>query len=293
MAVLLLTGLRAASQDLSYYLPQQVTYNPAILPRASSRDLIARSKVLKKLFKTLFVLLKKVYSLKYKYTVSFGDVYIPNPTILEEDRKVRKIFPSEARQKDLTYDSPIFVDIKEVYQPLDGIENLKAENIGDLEEFPQPPEITFHKRIKIGKIPIMLRSEKCNLTDCDEEERIKNGECKNDNGGYFIIKGKERVLVGQLRAIYNQPTIRLQKEKSGEKKYKYVCDVRSMSEETGHSVLTQVKIGSDNRTLVFSIQYIKEVIPVGIVFKALGFLKDEEIAQIVGDEENKEIKIIN
>lgn len=30
MAALLLTGLRAASQDLSYYLPQQVTYNPAI-----------------------------------------------------------------------------------------------------------------------------------------------------------------------------------------------------------------------------------------------------------------------
>lgn len=212
---------------------------------------------------------------KYKYSVSFGEVYIPNPTILEEDRKVSKIFPSEARLKDLNYDSPIFVDIKEEY------ESLTDDT---------PPEINIHKRVKIGRIPIMLRSEKCNLTNCTIEERIKNGECKHDSGGYFIIKGKERVLVGQLRGIYNQPIVKLQKEKSGEKKYKYICDVRSMSEETGHSVLTQVKIGSDNRTLVFSIQYIKEVIPVGIVFKALGYLEDDEIAKIVGDEDNEKIK---
>ena len=211
--------------------------------------------------------------LKYRYLVSFGDVYVPYPTILEEDRKVRKMLPSEARQKDLNYDSPIFVDIKEVYE-LEG----------------QPEEINIHKRVKIGKIPIMLRSEKCNLSNCTMEERIQNGECKHDNGGYFIIKGKERVLVGQLRGIHNQPIVKLQKEKSGEKKYKYVCDVRSMSEETGHSVLTQVKIGSDNRTLVFSLQYTKEVIPVGIVFKALGYLENDEIADIIGDEDDERIK---
>ena len=114
----------------------------------------------------------------------------------------------------------------------------------------------------------MLRSEKCNLINCSKRERISKGECEWDSGGYFIIKGKERVLVGQLRGVYNQPIVLLQKPGD---KYKYICDVRSMSEETGHSVLLQVKISNDDRNIVFSLPYIKEVIPVGIVFKALGY----------------------
>ena len=205
-----------------------------------------------------------------KYTVNFGEVYIPTPKIIEEDRKVRLLYPLEARTKDLNYDSPIFVDIKETIE-IDG----------------QKPEINLHERIKIGRTPIMLRSEKCNLTSCTKKERISNGECEWDSGGYFIIKGKERVLVGQLRGIYNQPLVLAQK--SGEK-YKYICDVRSMSEETGHSVLLQVKIGNDDRNIVFSLPYIKDVIPVGIVFKALGYLEDEEITDIVGDCDNKDIQ---
>ena len=205
-----------------------------------------------------------------KYTVSFGEVYIPSPKIIDEDRKVRLLYPSESRRKDIHYDSPIFVDIKEIIET-DG----------------QKTEINIHERIKIGRTPIMLRSEKCNLTNYSKKERIASGECEWDNGGYFIVKGKERVLVGQLRGVYNQPIVMLQKP--GEK-YKYICDVRSMSEETGHSVLLQVKIGNDNRNIVFSLPYIKEVIPIGIVFKALGYLEDEEIENIIGNTDNKDIK---
>ena len=50
-------------------------------------------------------------------------------------------------------------------------------------------------------------------------------------------------------------------------KWKYICEVRSMSEETGHSVLLQAKIGVNDRSIVFNIPYIKEIIPVGILFK--------------------------
>ena len=55
----------------------------------------------------------KIDQKEIKYKVSFGEVYIPSPTIIEEDRKVRKMFPNEARLRDLNYDSPIFVDIKD------------------------------------------------------------------------------------------------------------------------------------------------------------------------------------
>jgi DNA-directed RNA polymerase beta subunit len=201
------------------------------------------------------------------YTIHFGQVYIPSPTLIEEDRSIKNVFPSEARVRDLTYDSPIYVDIKET---------LTEEATDDS---PQIIEENIHNRIMIGRTPIMLRTSNCNLSRCTPDERIDSGECEYDQGGYFIIKGKERVLVGQLRGVYNQ-TLILQ-QKPGEK-FKYISEVRSMSEETGHSVLVQAKLGIDNRTLVFSLPYIKEPVPVGVVFKALGYLHDDEIVDMIG-----------
>lgn len=203
-----------------------------------------------------------------KYTVSFDNIYIPKPSIIEEDRTVRPMFPSEARQRDLTYDSPIFVDVIE-----------KTETEG------KDPEITVHNRIIIGRTPIMLLSDKCNLKKLTLKERVGKGECEKDYGGYFIIRGKERALVGQLRGVYNQPIVLLQKPND---KWKYICEVRSMSEETGHSVLLQSKIGVNDRSIVFNIPYIKEIIPVGILFKALGFLTQYEISNIIGNKDNNE-----
>jgi len=205
---------------------------------------------------------------EYKYTISFGKVFIPTPSIIEEDRTIRKILPFEARQRDLTYDVPIYVNI---------IEKIEYEDKNT------ETEIYEHKRIIIGRTPIMLLSDKCNLKHLNKSERIKAGETDNDHGGYFLIKGKERVLIGQLRGVYNKPIVI--EQKAGEK-YKYVCEVRSMSEETGHSVLVQAKIGIDDRTLVFNIPYIKESIPIGILFKALGIIEEKDIYNIIGNLNN-------
>ena len=200
------------------------------------------------------------------YSVKFSEVHIPNPCVIDEDRSVRTLLPSEARQRDLTYDSPIFVNVTEIF-----------------EEEGKEKEIIVHKRIIIGRTPVMLLSSKCNLLSLSKTERIKSGECEYDHGGYFLIKGKERVLIGQIRGIYNQCMVYQQKEKD---KFKFVCEIRSMSEETGHSVLIQAKLGIDDRTIVFSIPYIKELIPVGILFKALGFTKEDDIRRIIGNTTN-------
>jgi DNA-directed RNA polymerase II subunit RPB2 len=211
-----------------------------------------------------------------KYTVFFSDVYIPKPTLTEEDRNLRTVFyPSECRQRDLTYDSPVYVTITE-----------KTEVAG------KKPEIKKHYRTVIARIPIMVGSSNCHLSDLTPEERVDAGECEHDYGGYFIIRGKERVLISQIRCMYNIPLVFQQKV--GEK-YKFISEVRSMSETTGHSVLIQSMIGFDDRTIVFSLPYIKEVIPVGIVFKALGYTTDEEIIDIIGlkcEQAKKYIKLI-
>ena len=52
----------------------------------------------------------------------------------------------------------------------------------------------IHNKITIGRIPIMLQTSKCNLYNKTPDELIKAGEDKYDNGGYFIIRGKETCI---------------------------------------------------------------------------------------------------
>jgi hypothetical protein len=195
------------------------------------------------------------------YKLKFGQIHVARPSVIEEDRSDHILYPMDARRRDLNYDAALHVDITEEYTD------------GD------KTEVKHFNRVLIGRIPIMLNSSLCNLTNLSDIERIEKGECAKDPGGYFIIKGNERVIVAQMRAVYNQVFVLRQKSDS---KYKWIAESRSMSDETGHSVLIQALMNSDGRTLTFSIPYIKEPIPVGIVFKALGYTKDEEIINLIG-----------
>jgi len=212
-----------------------------------------------------------------EFSLMFGDVYIPSPTMTEEHRLLRSFTPNEARLRDLTYDSPIYCSITTI---------LKVDGY--------PDEIEKHLRVVIGRIPIMLRTSKCYLTKMSKNERIKAGECEFDEGGYFIIKGKERVLIPQLRGMYNVPKVFALKK--GEK-FKLVSEVRSMSDDTGHSALVKCLFSWDDRGMFFKIPYIKDVIPVGVVFKAYGFTSIEEISNLIGikdtDKIDKYIKYID
>ena len=208
------------------------------------------------------------------YKVTYSDVYVPPPSIMEMDRTVREYYPAEARRRNLTYDTPVYVKVTE-----------------HLIEGNNDPIITVHPRVVIARIPIMLRSDRCNLSKCTPKERVKYGECPKDEGGYFIMKGIERVLIGQIRNCYNIPLVFSQKNGS---KYTYICEVRSMSESTGHSTQIKAALGKDDRSLIFLLPHLKDKfqIPCGIVFKALG-IEDEKIEQIIGLKHVKAKKYIN
>lgn len=198
--------------------------------------------------------IKVVLSNGQKYGLSFGEIFVSTPSIIE-DRELKKISPLEARQRDLDYSASICCDLTET-----------IEKDGET-------EVEVYRRVPIGRVPIMLRSCRCNLNGKTADERIMAGECENDDGGYFIIKGIERVLVSQIRANYNNVIVMKQKKS----KYKYIAEIRSMSDETGHSVLIKAMIELDNKSIYISLPYIKEPIPVGILFKALGFDKQQII----------------
>jgi DNA-directed RNA polymerase II subunit RPB2 len=190
-----------------------------------------------------------------KYILRFGQVCMDWPTYVA-DHKVHPLYPLQARHQDLNYDSPILVDLHEIYNGENGTE-----------------EKVYH-RVCIGRMPVMLRSMLCHTRHWTESEAKEHGECPYDFGGYFIIKGKERVLTAQMRAAYNR--VMVFKQKPGEK-YKWGAETRSMSSETGHSVLIKAMIGNDDREIVFFLPYVTEGIPVAIVLRALGLKTEEEI----------------
>ena len=58
--------------------------------------------------------------------------------------------------------------------------------------------------VHLGRIPTMLHSSTCVLNNMPKNVLSEVGECRYDQGGYFIIDGKEKVLVAQEFSAENK-----------------------------------------------------------------------------------------
>ena len=125
-----------------------------------------------------------------EFKIRLGDIRFTKPTIKEADGSVRMITPAECRIRDFTYASPIYVNMIPI--------------INDVEQDSQ--------EVKIGELPIMIKSEYCNLNGMSREELIKNKEDPDDPGGYFIVNGTERVIVMMEEIVSNRPVLEKKKD---------------------------------------------------------------------------------
>ena len=137
---------------------------------------------------------KDVATGKYKLEIvaTFNNYQIYRPQIHENNGATKLMFPQEARLRNFTYASSQTIDI--------GLQIIKrsGENLENVE--------TLYKnlpRIHIGKLPIMLKSSICVLTQYSHLTSDIIGECYADPGGYFIINGSEKTVLPQERAREN------------------------------------------------------------------------------------------
>ena len=212
--------------------------------------------------------------IKHKIEVYVGGIdgnkiYIDKPVIFDAlNNKSRLMLPNDARLNNVTYASDIYCDVDILYHNKDESEP-KRETVN----------------VCIGKIPIMLHSKYCHLFNKPESIRNEMGECLYDQGGYFIIDGKEKVIVAQERNITNQIFI----NKSRDPKYSITSFIRCTSETTSVFPKTiYFKVFSDfnysghrKNAIVVSIPHINTEIPLFVLFRVIGIESDKDIIDLI------------
>ena len=117
------------------------------------------------------------------FHLSYLDINVGEPSRLDTGSATNKrITPHECRLRDITYSAPISVTI----------------------QYTKGNKRVLSKGIPIGRIPIMLRSNKCVLTGKSDAELAKMTECPLDPGGYFVVKGTEKVILVQEQLSKNR-----------------------------------------------------------------------------------------
>ncbi|CEI91101.1 Putative DNA-directed RNA polymerase [Rhizopus microsporus] len=201
--------------------------------------------------------LKKIVKANEKVTsdvdphfyLKYTGIRVGMPERTDDDVANRSYTPHECRLRDLTYSANIFVDV----------------------EYTRGRQIVKRKNVMIGRLPIMLRSSHCVLTGKNEAELARMKECPLDPGGYFVVKGTEKVILVQEQLSKNRIIVDV------DKKNNIVANVQSSTHERKSKTAIYVKNGK----IYLKHNSISEDIPVVIFMKALGVQSDREIAQLV------------
>ena len=189
-------------------------------------------------------------------------IYYSKPAIYDADR-THFMFPNEARLRNMTYGATIHYDVDVLIKT------------------PEGGIISKHSvlNILLGRFPIMLQSSACVLYGLDKHIRFQMGECRNDEGGYFLIDGKEKGIICQEKFADNMIYVR----DSVNDVYSHSVEIRSVSEDTSKPIRTiSLKIAAptskqSNGYISAIIPNVRLPIPLFILMRALGVESDKDI----------------
>jgi DNA-directed RNA polymerase II subunit RPB2 len=224
-------------------------------------------------------------SVRYEYEVQieFLNPQLRKPTIFENNGAVLPMLPNDARLRNLTYASPLTVDVKVTTIRTDNNATGQARTATHQRVFPNA---------HLGKIPVMVGSRLCLLKDQKHVHPLDLGECPEDVGGYFIVGGGERAIISQERMSENRPVV-FRNNRNPAKEWE-VIEVKSigpMNEQVPKSNSVRIQYHPKNQQIMYlraTIPRMKTEIPLFILFRALGVLEDETIVKmILGDDQDQ------
>lgn len=184
--------------------------------------------------------------------LEYKRIWVGAPEV-EENYIRSPVTPQQCRLRDMTYAAPIYVDIDYVRG------NVVVQKQG----------------VCIGRIPLMLRSNRCILHGADFERLTQLKECPYDPGGYFIVKGVEKVILIQEQLSNNRVIV------GYDKRGAVTASVTSSTHERKSKTHIMTKKAGG---YLVSHNSLTEDVPIFIIFKAMGLESEQEIVQLIGSE---------
>jgi len=215
----------------------------------------------------------------HEYELIFSNPRYGTPLYNDKDGRKNILYPHDARNKQLTYSVPLYIDI---------LTKSKYIDKGNIIDFNKSQE----NHILFGNIPLMIKSKYCLLNE--DNYKIDNNECEFDMGSYFIINGNDKILISQERLCDNK----IFNFKIKDNKYSYISEIRCNDSMSKMANVFRIKfLGKENlngKCLFYtSFNNLKTDIPLIILFKYLGVEKDNDIIKyILHDVDNLEDKEI-
>ncbi len=217
---------------------------------------------------------------EYEVQVNFENIALRKPTIFENNGAILPMMPNDARLRNLTYASPLFVDVR-----------VRTTFINNTKQGERIMKERLFPNVHLGKIPVMVGSKYCLLNDQKHIPPGKLGECEEDFGGYFIISGGERVIISQERMSENRPFV-FRNNRNPTKEVE-VIEVKSIgpdNDQVPKNNAVKIMYHPKNpqiHLLRAAIPRIKTEIPLFILFRALGVVADKDIFELIlGTEED-------
>ena len=204
--------------------------------------------------------------------ISFENFKLYPPQIHENNGATKLMLPQEAKLRNFTYASTMMIDLNIQYV------------IRNTEKMDSPKIINkVIPKINIGKMPIMLKSSICMLTQNRHISPNLTGECPMDAGGYFVIKGSEKTVLGQERAAENR--IYCFDGKNTTKwnwfaEIKSVPDFKCISPKQIEMMIASKNNGFGN-PIYISIPRVKQPIELFALFRALDVVSDKQICEYI------------
>ncbi|MBN2567782.1 DNA-directed RNA polymerase subunit B'' [Candidatus Woesearchaeota archaeon] len=198
-----------------------------------------------------------------EFKIRLDKIWTTKPEIIEADGSKRNIYPIEARLRKITYAAPIYI---EVSAHINGIQR---------ESF----------TTQIGSLPIMLKSKHCHLSKMGRDELIEKGEDPDELGGYFIINGTEKVLIKIEDLASNK--LMVTENPLGPSKFQGKLFSEAGSLKIPHTI-EKMKDG----LFYLSFTRVKRM-PVVLIIKALGLVKDEDIMRFISPDTDSDEVFIN
>jgi DNA-directed RNA polymerase II subunit RPB2 len=225
---------------------------------------------------------------EYEVSLTFQNVSLRKPTIFENNGAILPMMPNDARLRNMTYASPLFVDIL-----------VKTTFIDNTKGGERQTRERLFPNVHMGKIPVMVSSKYCLLHDQKHIHPRILGECAEDYGGYFIVSGGERVVISQERMSENRPVVFRNNRNTS--KDKEVIEVKSIGPDNDQVPKTNaVKIMYHPKNpqillLRATMPRIKTEIPLWILFRALGVVSDKDILELIlgTDEDQTYMSIVD